>query len=464
MSINLIRVVNQQTIRRSILLDKLDDGQANTEGYAYKHLKQQVYVPFANPLNPVVKGYTDLVPTDRVLLSVDRGTIKGLVSAGRVTAFAFSSALIAAPAVTAVSHLGTDTTIDGTTFLSVTPDVTYVTFTTNLGVSQKIPYSAFSSFSATQIVVPDGVVTIGTPTEGWTVTVEANCKASAAHPIGNVATITTAVLGPTGDVTLTGANFLSTLPATSSVVFTGTGAVTLTQAAITGAGGTFTNVSIVVPAALVPAVAETATSAAVVAEGFTSAAKALIVAPVLTTATLNDPLTGDISLVGTSFLSTLPATSSVVIGGTGAVTLARADILSGGGTFTETSIVIPAAMVPGVVETATTATVQADGLSSATTPLAAKPVLTTAQIDVPLAGDLTVTGLNLTGTSADVIITGTGAITLSAATITGGGGTFTETSVVIPAALFTNGAIAATTSSAQVQADGLSSAVVVVTV
>lgn len=182
MSINLIRVVNQQTIRRSILLDKLDDGQANTEGYAYKHLKQQVYVPFANPLNPVVKGYTDLVPTDRVLLSVDRGTIKGLVDAGKVLAFVYSSALKAAPIITAVAHVGTDTTIDGTTFLSVTPDITYVII--NNGVTtQKIPSSAFSVHTAVQIVIPDAAITIGVPAETWTVTVEANCQNSNIRPI-----------------------------------------------------------------------------------------------------------------------------------------------------------------------------------------------------------------------------------------------------------------------------------------
>ena len=67
-----------------------------------------------------------------------------------------------------------------------------------------------------------------------------------------------------GEVTLTGTDFTSMAPNSSSVVFTGTGAVTLTQAQITGAGGTFTATSIVVPASLVPSVVATSTSAKVV--------------------------------------------------------------------------------------------------------------------------------------------------------------------------------------------------------
>lgn len=186
MSITLIRVVNQQSINRSILLDKLDDGQANTEGYANLQ-KQKVYIPYSNPIDPSVKGYVDFVPSDRVLLSAHHGTIRGLslpwnihgfVSTGVVSTFAFDSALISTPVVVLAAHAGGQTTIDGTTFLSVTPDVTYVTFTNLTGGTQKVPSSAFTTFTATQIIVPDGVVTIGTPGAGWKVVVQANSKNS----------------------------------------------------------------------------------------------------------------------------------------------------------------------------------------------------------------------------------------------------------------------------------------------
>lgn len=74
------------------------------------------------------------------------------------------------------STLGT--VITGTTFLSVSPDVTYVTFTDLSGNVQKIPSSSFSSIGSTQIVIPDSAVTLGVPTTGWTVRVQSNSKLS----------------------------------------------------------------------------------------------------------------------------------------------------------------------------------------------------------------------------------------------------------------------------------------------
>lgn len=70
--------------------------------------------------------------------------------------------------------------------------------------------------------------------------------------------------------------------------------------------------------------------------------------PVITLADLGTPGVGDITITGTGFLSLAPNDSTVVITGTGAVTLTRNQIVVGGGTFTDTSIFIPAALVPGV--------------------------------------------------------------------------------------------------------------------
>ena len=177
MAINLIRVVNQQTLVRSILLDKIDRSQGNSTGYASK-AKLKVYVPYSNPVDSSVKGYTDLVPTDEVLLSSSKGTISGLAAKGYVTYSVVSSALLTTAIVTSASHAATNTTINGTTFLSVSPDVTYVTFTNLVGATQKVPRTAFGSITAIQIVVPDAAVTIGTPGVGWKVTVQANSKSS----------------------------------------------------------------------------------------------------------------------------------------------------------------------------------------------------------------------------------------------------------------------------------------------
>ena len=180
MTITLIRVINQQTINRSILLDKLDDGQANTEGYASLP-KQKVYVPYSNPFDSSVRGYIDLIPTDRVLLSANRGTIAGLGNAGRISYFAFPSILIADPTIVDVTVAGINISIDGTTFLSVAPDVTYVKFTNPAGVSQTIPSTEFDTFSAIEIVIPAAKLTIGVIGVGWAVEVIANSKNSNAH-------------------------------------------------------------------------------------------------------------------------------------------------------------------------------------------------------------------------------------------------------------------------------------------
>jgi hypothetical protein len=191
MPITLIRVINEQKLIRSILLDKLDDGQANTEGYAY-YQKQKVYVPYQNllddkgdPLPAPVKGYVDFVPTDRVLLSADDGTIHGMADppvpyTQWVTTFAFNSVLTRVPTVTSAVNAVGSTTIGGTTFLSVPPDVTYVTFENLAGVKQTVPSSAFTTYLANQIVVPDASVTIGVPGAGWKVVVLSNAKNSIA--------------------------------------------------------------------------------------------------------------------------------------------------------------------------------------------------------------------------------------------------------------------------------------------
>jgi len=178
MSINLVRVVNQQLQVRSILLDKIDTSQGNFEGYA-QHPKRKVYVPYANPVDPSVKGYLDMVESDEVLLAMaPKGVIAGLSAAGQVTYSVIASSLVATPVVTAASNSAGTTTITGTTFLSVAPDITYATLTNLLGASQKIPQSAFNTIGATSITILDGVVTIGTPATGWKVVIQANSKFS----------------------------------------------------------------------------------------------------------------------------------------------------------------------------------------------------------------------------------------------------------------------------------------------
>lgn len=271
MPTTLFRVTNQGLIKNSILIDKIDQSQGNSEGYAQK-AKQAVYVPLLNPLDKTAKGYLDMIPTDEVLLSVAKGTIAGLVARGILTVTAFSSALTGTPTVSASTHLtavnqggqsgaaatisavvagvatltgltgmvagsvGRDltitgaatganngtfriveyvsatsvkirnaaavfpdansgsiawqektsprTTITGTLMASLAPDVTRVTITNLSNTTQVITDSAIiaagapNSFGTSAIVIQDALVTIGTPTTGWKVTVTANSKAS----------------------------------------------------------------------------------------------------------------------------------------------------------------------------------------------------------------------------------------------------------------------------------------------
>jgi hypothetical protein len=178
MSLSYIRVVNQQVLNRSILIDKVDRSQGNFSGYANR-AKQKVYVPYVNPVDTAVKGYLDMVPTDEVLLSADAGTIKKLSTRGYVTFTAVAATLLATPVVTSASHAATNTTINGTTFLSVSPDITYVRITNLSSVTQVIPQSAFTTHTALQIIIPDAAVTIGTPGVGWKVIVQSNSRLSA---------------------------------------------------------------------------------------------------------------------------------------------------------------------------------------------------------------------------------------------------------------------------------------------
>ena len=88
-------------------------------------------------------------------------------------------------------------------------------------------------------------------------------------------------------------------------------------------------------------------------------------APVITNAEIDVPGAGDVTITGTSFLSLDPNSSSVEVSGVGGpLTLTQAAILAGAGTISNTSIVIPAALVPGVAMTTTTVKVVADDQTS----------------------------------------------------------------------------------------------------
>jgi hypothetical protein len=89
-------------------------------------------------------------------------------------------------------------------------------------------------------------------------------------------------------------------------------------------------------------------------------AEADVATPVITNAQLGVPGAGDLTITGTGLLSLAPVTTKVELTGTGAVTLTQAEILAGTGTISDTSIFIPAALVPGIAAPGTAALVVSD--------------------------------------------------------------------------------------------------------
>lgn len=172
-------------------------------------------------------------------------------------------------------------------------------------------------------------------------------------------TLITAVLTG-GDLTITGTTFESIEPDISTVVITGTGAVTLTATAITDGGGSVSADEIVIPDTLLPGVAASTSSVRVVANSKSTPAGPVLAAdppaPTLTTAVLAG---GNLTLTGTGFVSVVPNVTSVAITGTGAIVLTEAEIVAGGGTVSATSIFLPAALVPGIAATTSSAAVTA---------------------------------------------------------------------------------------------------------
>jgi hypothetical protein len=481
----MLRLIHNQTISGSILINDIDDGLPNKSarrGVARKKIsgspvlvaggilapdnyqrdgssldvgdkssqpgvnypKQKCYIPKWKLLpggahSTTIPGYIDVNLSDRVLLSQDHGVIAALAStiAGHatyplITVATIDPTLTVAPTISsAVVVVSPEAlTITGTTFLSVAPDVSSVTIGTTTLSSTAIT-TAGGTFSATSIVIPasllTGLITVGTTT----VTVNANGKSATALITSAAPTITTAVIVvSTGILTLTGTHFVSLAPDLSTVTV---GSTVITAAAIAGApGGSFADTSIVIPASLLPTVTVGTTTVSVTSDSVASAAVLITsAAPTITSATVAAGGAYTLSLVGTNFLSLAPDVSSVTIGAT---TLTQTQITTAGGTFNATSIVVPESLVPlSMVVGTTTVTVTADAMTTAAHAIAVTNTAPT------IATAVLTTVLTLTGTGFRSIlpnltsVTTTGHVgTMTAANIIGAGGTISDTSIVIP--------------------------------
>lgn len=90
-----------------------------------------------------------------------------------------------------------------------------------------------------------------------------------------------------------------------------------------------------------------------------------LAAPVLTLADKDTPGAGDLRITGTGLTSLAPDITTVILTGTAAITLTQSQITTGGGSISATQINIPAALIPGVALTTTSAQIRADGQLSA---------------------------------------------------------------------------------------------------
>jgi hypothetical protein len=172
----MLRLTHTQVATGGLLINDIDDGLPNKtakrgvgdpktyqrDGYANAP-KQPCYVPRAKLTDATVAGYIDLVETDRVLLSQQKGTIAGFVRAGLLTVTSFASTVLAAPVLTSAT-LDTpgagDLTIVGTGLTSLAPEITTVILTGDieLTLTQAQIVSGGGSVGATSIVIPAALI------------------------------------------------------------------------------------------------------------------------------------------------------------------------------------------------------------------------------------------------------------------------------------------------------------------
>jgi hypothetical protein len=180
-----IRLVHTQTQRSALNLTDIDSGLP-TENFPARLLKQQTYIPFYKKTvaggriveDRSVPGFTDLVLTDKVKLSADRGIIAGLVASGKLQRVDLPNGALVAPVITAATE-DTDTsatsatddglvTITGTGFLSYAPDLTQVTLVPTTGASLTVNEDDITggggTLSAVSITIPAAVH--GFPVDG----------------------------------------------------------------------------------------------------------------------------------------------------------------------------------------------------------------------------------------------------------------------------------------------------------
>lgn len=165
-----LRLVHARTTTGNLYITDIDSGLPNEMMPARLH-KQEVYVPYSlqtitayAPIvvttDAAVPGYIDLVLSDKVQLSFDRGVIRGLADLGYLTTVMIPAGGVSAPTVaTATEDTLTSATsatndglltVTGTGFTSLAPYVSTITI---------VAPSETQVFTAAEVILGGGVFT-----------------------------------------------------------------------------------------------------------------------------------------------------------------------------------------------------------------------------------------------------------------------------------------------------------------
>lgn len=425
----LIRLIHAQQTFGPLVVWDIEDGMPRKE-LAYLE-KQPIYIDYSDSSNPSLPGHIDLVPTGKVLMSINNGQIAGFLSQDYIQIpIDIPSGTIEKPVITNVLVGASNLTIAGTDFISILPYVTSVSITGPgaITLTQSQITAVGGTVASTSIVIPNALIP-GVTTASF-VTANANNQNSNTAG-GELPTVATAVIS--GTLTIAGTNLTSTSPQITSVIMASP-AVTVTQSQITTAGGTVSATSIVMPTSLLPGVVPGASTLTVQADDETSTPAVTITAtaPTLATATIGQLSNAGLVLVGTTF--TTPLTVSIA---SPVLTITSTAITTAGGSIIATQINIPTSLTTGIVGGTSTALVKANTIATAAVTVGAGPVI--GATSGATLSPLSITGSGFTSSApqhSSVVITGPGAVTLSDTTISGAvGGSFAAASIVIPASL-----------------------------
>jgi hypothetical protein len=234
--------------------------------------KQKCYIPRYKLLSngthdTSIAGYIDVVESDRVLISQNRGVIYGLSQFGDLAGIGdltFSTPTVTvtdAGAVFLATDIGkyveitgaTNPTNNGSFLITAVPTPTTFRYSNALGVAETgVNYEVVRGTSL--------------------ITVVSFAAADVAPP-----RLTSAVIdsGGVGYLTINGTGLTSLEPDLTRVTITGATIVTLTQSQIVAAGGSLSPTAIVIPPALLPVVTVGTSSVTVVADNQTLSANLL---------------------------------------------------------------------------------------------------------------------------------------------------------------------------------------------